>query len=256
MFKILANTETNRLYITLGGHLQEPERVEAVAALAREVAKLAPGFDLVNDIRDAYPTNDQGVEDLVRMHQFLLSKGVRHVVRVTKLLLTEYQFERVSRETGISFVAVASVEQAERLLDRSMDPDPANRVRDWSKVRKFRRIPVGSDHTVQFTLKGEELAQVMVRDLSAQGCFLVLPDRFAGLVYEGVLLFDFMLEHHDLPSIRITAKVVRVLQSFSELNPCGIGLGVQFLSTSAQFTQWVDAYVMAFYGLRGPVQEA
>ena len=39
MFKILANTETNRLYITLGGHLQEPERVEAVAALAREVAK-------------------------------------------------------------------------------------------------------------------------------------------------------------------------------------------------------------------------
>jgi len=250
MFKVVADVAKNRLYITLGGHFAAAETNLAVEAVTREVAKLRPGFDLINDVTEAFPTDEYGTKELMRMQRLLMSLGLRRVIRVTKVLLTELQLERISKQAGYHSIVVSSVEKAERLLDSCVVPEDSSGKRNWDQLRKYRRVAVGSDHTVQFSLGSLELTNVRITNLSAEGCFALVQEEYGNLLREGNHLSNFQFEHADLPSTRITAKVVRVIRGLSEVGENDIGLGIHFLSSSQQFTEWVDAYVMAYYGLR------
>ena len=249
MFQVVADVGKNRLYLTLGGHFSLEERRRIAESITQEVAKLRPGFDLINDISQAHPTDEGGLKELMRVQRFLKSLGLRRVVRVTKVLLAELQLERASRQTGFHSIIVPSLEKAEQLLDSSEASEVPGGARKWDQVRKYRRISVGPDHTIRFSLGSLELTDVRITNLSAEGCFAVVQGTLGGLLREGVLLKDLCLGHEDLPSTRVLAKVVRVVRGLAELTDFDIGLGIQFLSTSEQFTQWVDAYVMAHYGL-------
>ena len=64
MFEVHSDAHRNRLYITLAGHLEGPEREKAIEAIMAEAAKLARGFDVVTDISALHATNQEGFKDL------------------------------------------------------------------------------------------------------------------------------------------------------------------------------------------------
>jgi len=117
MFTVRSDLDRNRLYITLVGHLEGPERQEATKALMAEAAKLAPGFDVVSDISALHATNEDGFRDLLRAKAALKLKGAGHVIRVVKIPLSRIQLARVSEAAGYHTDQVNSLEEADRVLD-------------------------------------------------------------------------------------------------------------------------------------------
>ena len=117
MFSVTSNSDRNRLYITLAGHMQGAERQEVTKAILAEAAKLAPGFDIVTDISALHASDQEGFKDLLRAKSALKLKGVGHIIRVVKIPLSRIQVERVSEAAGYQSESVNSVEEADRRLD-------------------------------------------------------------------------------------------------------------------------------------------
>ena len=117
MFTVTSDPARNRLYLTLAGHMEAPERKEATKALLAEVAKLTPGFDVVTDISALHATNEEGFRDLLRAKATLKLKGIGHTIRVVKIPLSRIQFERVSTNAGYESEYVSSIEEADQRLD-------------------------------------------------------------------------------------------------------------------------------------------
>jgi hypothetical protein len=82
MFKVLADRNTNRLYITLSGILSKDEAKTVSATIVREVGKLKPGFDVINDISQLIKADWGGVKTLREIMIFLRNREVRVVIRV------------------------------------------------------------------------------------------------------------------------------------------------------------------------------
>ncbi len=123
MFKITANPEKNRLYVTLEGHLDPALRMEAAKAFMAAIAQLRPGFDIVNDLSGLHPTDAEGLKSLVRMQAAAKIKGVRTVIRIARIALSRLQLERTAQETGWGFETAATLQEAEERLD-ALGPAP------------------------------------------------------------------------------------------------------------------------------------
>jgi hypothetical protein len=123
LFQVIANPEKNRLYVTLGGHLDAPERQEAAKAFMAAVKQLEPGFDIVHDMTELRPTDPDGLKDLMRIQTAAKLKGVRSVIRIVRIPLSRIQFERLAAETGWTFETAASVQEADQRLD-ALGPTP------------------------------------------------------------------------------------------------------------------------------------
>lgn len=117
MFQITSNTAKNRLYITVAGYLEEPERKAAMKALVAEAGTLQPGFDVISDITGLHPSNQAGFNDFLRARSALKLKGLGRVVRVVGIPLSRIQLTRISEEAGFAADQVESLEAAEALLD-------------------------------------------------------------------------------------------------------------------------------------------
>lgn len=48
MFRVHANPDKNRLYVTLEGHLEPSERKQAAQAVISAIGQLRHGYDIVN----------------------------------------------------------------------------------------------------------------------------------------------------------------------------------------------------------------
>jgi hypothetical protein len=123
MFKITANPEKNRLYVTLEGHLEPSERKEVAKAFMAAISELRSGFDIVHDMTGLHPTDPEGLKELVRSQAAAKIKGVRTVIRVVKIPLVRLQFERVARETGWVYETAATLQEADERLD-ALGPAP------------------------------------------------------------------------------------------------------------------------------------
>jgi hypothetical protein len=123
LFKVSANPEKNRLYVTLEGHMDAAERKEAAKAFIAAIGKLGPGFDVVDDLTGLHPTDADGLRDLVRTQAAAKIKGVRAVIRIVRIPLTRVQFERMAQETGWEFETAASLAEADARLD-ALGPAP------------------------------------------------------------------------------------------------------------------------------------
>ena len=121
MFQVRSDSTKNRLYITLGGHMEGQERQEATRAIMAEAAKLSEGFDVVTDIRELHATDQQGFKDFLRARSTLKLKGVGHIIRVTKIPLSRIQLERISEEAGYEFDRADTLEAADQRLDELKD---------------------------------------------------------------------------------------------------------------------------------------
>jgi hypothetical protein len=117
MFTVTSNPGRNRLYITLRGHMERPERQEAMKAILGEAAKLAPGFGVVSDISALHATNEEGFKDILRVKATLKLKGAGPIIRVVKIPLSRLQFERISAAAGYQAEEAESLEEADRRLD-------------------------------------------------------------------------------------------------------------------------------------------
>ncbi|GLH74311.1 hypothetical protein GETHLI_28130 [Geothrix limicola] len=117
MFTVSSDPDRNRLYITLSGYLEGPERQEVTKAVMAEAAKLAPGFDVITDITGLHATNKDGLKDFLRAKSALKLRGAGHTIRVTRIPLSRIQLQRITEEAGYQQDHADSLEEADRMLD-------------------------------------------------------------------------------------------------------------------------------------------
>ncbi len=117
MFSVRSDPRRNRLYITLAGHLEAPERQAAMKAILAETAQLSEGFDVVTDISALHPSDEEGFKDLLRVKSGLRMKGAGNIIRVVKIALTRLQVARITEGAGYDSEYVDSLEEADRRLD-------------------------------------------------------------------------------------------------------------------------------------------
>jgi hypothetical protein len=111
--------ERSRVYLTQYGQLDDETARALLAELDEVTRELPDGWDLVNDLREFAPFEQQKTEYIERGKEIIADNGVRANVRVMDSVITKMQFDRVGDEDEQYHVATAeSVEQAEQFLDR------------------------------------------------------------------------------------------------------------------------------------------
>jgi hypothetical protein len=97
--------------------------------------------------------------------------------------------------------------------------------------RSSRRVIVGPDHTIRFSVKGHAFQEVRITNISSTGCFAVVSQKDAALFSQGVLLEHFAFEHPDLAMGPITAKVMYTLGGARDIPALEfMGVGILFVS--------------------------
>jgi hypothetical protein len=108
--------------------------------------------------------------------------------------------------------------------------------------RAARRIIVGPEHTIRFSVKGHSFRNVRITNISLTGCFAMVNQRDSALFAQGSLLEQFAFEHPDLAQVGpVTAKVMYVLGGASDQSTLDfMGVGIHFLDMNANSSQVLD----------------
>jgi hypothetical protein len=118
MYTIKADVQKNRLYIKLVGFFSTEEMKKATDDTISEVRKLKPGYDVITDVSEFKPAGPETVKEIERGQAHFKATGVGHGIRVVgESVLTGMQFNRTGKGVGYIPDAVATVEEAEKLLD-------------------------------------------------------------------------------------------------------------------------------------------
>jgi hypothetical protein len=119
-YKIRADQEKNRLYISLGKITRRELIKKAVSETKRVCRTLKPGFTCLTDLRHYEPLDQNDEKYIQQAQEILLKAGIRKIVRVggKRSILGLFQDDQVS----ILFSAYAaqtatSLQKAERILD-------------------------------------------------------------------------------------------------------------------------------------------
>ncbi len=120
----------------------------------------------------------------------------------------------------------------------------------YADRRDTRRIIVGPEFGISFTLKGHGYRDVRITNLSLGGCFALVGARDARLFERGAVLEELILQHPELPKAPIVAAVSYVLGGRPGADPMEmVGIGIQFLGmddvAQASLDTWVDAAAAA-----------
>jgi hypothetical protein len=111
----------NRLYIDLGGHFTAEEAKESTEEVKEKVERLDPGFEVITDLEDFIPGDEDAVEYVEEGKRIIREHGASAAVRVMGEGSTTGQmhFERLGEDQEEYAVAMAdTIEQAEKLLDK------------------------------------------------------------------------------------------------------------------------------------------
>ncbi len=112
--------------------------------------------------------------------------------------------------------------------------------------RDTRRVIVGPEFGISFTLKGHAYAEVRITNLSLGGCFALVGVRDARLFERSAVMENLVLLHSELPKAPIIAAVSYVLGGRPGAEPMEyVGVGIQFLgmddTTQQLLDTWLDA---------------
>ncbi len=120
MFDVRANTFENHLFIIIKGKLELAEATQASEKIIKVVKSLVPGFTVITDIRELAPTTEDVRQVFLNTMQCMKNAGLGIEVRVVnpQNLVTANQFQRTSRSVGYTAQEVASVNEAEKLIDQ------------------------------------------------------------------------------------------------------------------------------------------
>jgi len=116
----------------------------------------------------------------------------------------------------------------------------------YADRRDTRRIIVGSEFAIAFTLRGHNYRDVRITNISTGGCFALVGARDARLFERGAVIEGLVLLHPELPKAPILATVSYVLGGRPGADPLEmIGIGIQFLGipdgAQEALNTWVDA---------------
>ncbi len=171
----------NRLYCSWEGEIAKADADSFFTDLRFCVADMAPGFSVVNDLRKCHLSYVSAIPSLRRVMQYLVSKGVKDVVRIidSKNLIYRQFLNLTLWTQGYVPVYVHTLEEADEFLTR----------------------PVGREHIrlkliakdVSYTVAGQPQAGIII-DVSLGGCAIRGADRIHPAV-EQVVQLNFAL--HD-----------------------------------------------------------
>lgn len=110
-----------------------------------------------------------------------------------------------------------------------------------SERRGQERISLGPDCTLRFAIRGHSFQGVRLVNLSAGGCFLLVPRASAGLFTAGTLLEQVRFEGEGLPEGLLTASVAYAFAPSARL--AVVGVGVHFVQLSPALEAALCAFV-------------
>jgi hypothetical protein len=115
-----ADTDDDRLYITLEGHFEADEAARAADEVVEAVEQFDGDFEVINDLSGFQPGDQGAMKHIQRAKVATSDAGMVASVRVMAESTTgQMQFERAGEGTEDYAVAMAdSVAQAEKLLDK------------------------------------------------------------------------------------------------------------------------------------------
>ncbi|SDF44223.1 hypothetical protein [Halorientalis regularis] len=116
-----ADEAQNGLYLDLGGHFGPEEAKKANEAAREAVQRLDPGFEVITDLSEFVPGDQDAVECIEEGKQAVREAGAFAAVRATgeRSATGRMHFQRVGEDEEEYTVAVAdTVEQAEKFLDK------------------------------------------------------------------------------------------------------------------------------------------
>jgi len=112
--------------------------------------------------------------------------------------------------------------------------------------RDLRRVIVGPDHGISFTLRGHPYREIRISNLSAGGCFALVAHRDARLFERGAILEHMVLLHPELPKDPMIATVAYVLGSRPGAPVMEfVGVGIQFLNIEPGAREALEAWIDA-----------
>ena len=119
-YDVRANQAKNRLYLKLAGMMSEAEAKTVADTIIQEIAKLRPGWAVINDISELKPADEKATAHLKRAQEASAKAGCVRVVRVVgKQAITNLQWNRtLSDAQGMRADTAGTVADAERLLDQ------------------------------------------------------------------------------------------------------------------------------------------
>lgn len=95
--------------------------------------------------------------------------------------------------------------------------------------RKCPRMSVnGSEYSVRFRVKEMEIRNNRLVNLSAGGCGMEVAMADVGQIDVGDILEDLYLDHPDLPSVPLSALVMRILGKVAGKTHGYVLVGVEF----------------------------
>ena len=119
MFKVKADKEKNRLYITIGDIPEKDERELLIQEIERKIQALKQGFDCITDLREYEVQHDESEMFIFRAQKRLTEAGMSNVVRIIKRFgsFAHFQFDKVSVTVGYHAKNAYSLDEAEAMLD-------------------------------------------------------------------------------------------------------------------------------------------
>ncbi len=118
MYIIKADAEKNRLYITMVGFFKADEMKKCTDEVIEESKKLKRGYDVITDISQFKPVGSDTVKEIERGQRHFRETGISRGIRVVgESVISGMQFRRTGKATGYDPDTVATVADAEKLLD-------------------------------------------------------------------------------------------------------------------------------------------
>jgi hypothetical protein len=118
MYTVKADVAKNRLYVTMVGFFKAEEMKECTDKTIEESKKLKSGYDVVTDISQFKPAGPETVKEIERGQAHFKATGVGRGIRVVgESVLSGMQFTRTGKTIGYDPDTVATVADAEKLLD-------------------------------------------------------------------------------------------------------------------------------------------
>jgi hypothetical protein len=118
MYNIRVDTVKNRLYVTLVGFFSLDEIKKCGDETIEATKRLRSGYDVVTDISQFKAGTPEVAEDIKRVQHHFRSSGARQGARIVgENPIAKMQFRRTSSQVAYNSVDVATLAEAERLLD-------------------------------------------------------------------------------------------------------------------------------------------
>jgi len=207
--KVDADIRKNRLYFTIAGSV----RKDALERLYTEtrfcVADLKPGFDVITDLTACDLGHLDGLPFLRKIMHYLVSNGVREVVRIMNpdSLFHQQIMNFDAQVAGYKAYWVSSRQEADKFLDQSVRRDNIRFTLPKTKM------------TMQI---GERESICSLYDISITGCSIITTSS-PPVDSEILVKLRLPCSRGATSSFDIESKIVRVLDNklavvFTSLN--------------------------------------